>query len=198
MKNNDNAYHNFVKPIVVLVAICFVVTFALAYVYGITAPIIKENTAKAANEARTELLQDAKGAFTMVADEENNADKLYVLEEKKVYATDCYTADNGSGMVVTVKSNSYGGLLTAMIGIDKDGAVTAVKVTAHADTPGVGTKAQEPSHLAQYKGYSEIGSTDIKSDSSIKHVSGASISSGAIHKAVCCALEQFKANGGVN
>lgn len=197
MKNN-NTYHDFIKPIVVLVAICFVVTFALAYVYGITAPIIAENTAKAANEARTELLADAKGAFTMYADEENNADKLAVLEAKKVYATDCYIADNGSGMVVTVKSNSYGGLLTAMVGIDKDGAVTAVKVTAHADTPGVGTKAQEPKHLEQYKGYSEVGSTEIKADPAINHVSGASISSGAVHKAVCCALEQFKANGGVN
>lgn len=197
MKSN-NTYHDFIKPIVVLVAICFVVTFALAYVYGITAPIIAENTAKAANEARTELLTDADGAFTMYADAENNADKLAVLEEKKVFATDCYVADNGSGMVVTVKSNSYGGLLTAMIGIDKNGAVTAVKVTEHADTPGVGTKAQDPKHLAQYKGYDTIGSTEIKADPSINHVSGASISSGAVHKAVCCALEQFKANGGVN
>lgn len=186
MKNNDNAYHNFIKPVVVLVAICFVVTFALAFVYGITKPIIEENTMAAANEARTELLPEAKGEF-----KESDAE-LYVLEAKKVYATDCYVAENGSGMVVTVKSNSYGGLLTAMVGIDKDGAVTSVKVTDHADTPGVGTKAQTPEHLAQYKGYAEIGSTEIKADSSINHVSGASISSGAIHKAVCCAVEQYK------
>ncbi|MBQ0005367.1 MAG: FMN-binding protein [Clostridiales bacterium] len=186
MKNNDNAYHNFVKPVLVLVIICFVVTFALAFVYGITKPIIDENTMKAANEARTELLADAEGKFT-----ESDAE-LVALEPKKVFATDCYVADNGSGMVVTVQSNSYGGLLTAMVGIDKDGAVTAVKITAHADTPGVGTKAQTPEHLGQYKGYSEIGSTDIKADSTINHVSGASISSGAVHKAVCCALEQYK------
>lgn len=196
MKNNET-WNNFAKPIVVLVAICFVVTFALAYVYGITAPIIAKNTAAAADQARTELLAEADG-FTMYADENNNTDKLVVLEEKKVFATDCYVADNGAGMVVTVKSNSYGGLLTAMVGLDADGAVTAVKVTAHADTPGVGTKAQDPSHLDQYKGYAEVGSTEVKADSAINHVSGASISSGAIHKAVCCAVEQFKANGGVN
>ena len=32
----------------------------------------------------------------------------------------------------------------------------------------------------------------------IVEVTGASVSSGAIHKAVYCALEQFKAMGGVN
>lgn len=186
MKNNDNAYHNFIKPVVVLVAICFVVTFALAFVYGITKPIIEENTIAAANEARTELLPEAKGEF-----EDAKADLVEL--ETKVYATDCYVAKNGSGMVVTVKSNSYGGLLTAMVGIDKDGAVTSVKITEHADTPGVGTKAQTPEHLGQYKGYAEVGSTDIKADTTINHVSGASISSGAVHKAVCCALEQYKA-----
>lgn len=191
MKNNNSAYHNFVRPVLVLVVICFVVTFALAYVYGITKPIIEENTAAAANEARTELLAEAEGAFT-----ESDAE-LVQLEPKKVYANDCFVADNGSGMVVTVKSNSYGGLLTVMVGIDKDGAVTSVKVTEHADTPGVGTKAQTPEHLGQYKGYNAVGSTDIKSDSAINHVSGASISSGAIHKAVCCALEQFNKMGGV-
>lgn len=196
MKNKDGAYLNFVKPVLVLVVICFVVTFALAFVYGITKPIIEENTAAAANAARTELLPEAKGEFEVYADADTNSDELFALETK-VYATDCYVATNGSGMVVTVKSNSYGGLLTAMIGIDKDGAVTSVKITEHADTPGVGTKAQTPEHLGQYEGYNEIGNVDIKSDPKIAHVSGASISSGAVHKAVCCALKQFEEMGGV-
>ena len=191
MENKNSAFKEFISPILVLVLICFVVTFALAFTYGITKPIIDENTAKAASEARMELLPDADN-FT-----DSGAD-LFVLEEGKVYAVDAFTADNGTGMVVTVKSNSYGGLLTAMVGIDKDGAITGVKVTEHADTPGVGTKAQDAGHLAQYAGHTELGSDTIKAHADdIVEVTGASVSSGAIHKAVYCALEQYKAMGGV-
>ena len=191
MENKNSAFKEYISPILVLVVICFVVTFALAYVYGITKPIIDENTAKAASEARLELLPDADN-FT-----DSGAD-LVEYEPGKVYAVDAYTADNGAGMVVTVKSNSYGGLLTAMVGIDKDGAITGVKVTEHADTPGVGTKAQAPGHLDQYKGHTELGSDTIKAHADdIVEVTGASVSSGAIHKAVYCALEQYKAMGGV-
>lgn len=190
MENKNSAFKEFISPILVLVIICFAVTFLLAFTYGITKPIIDENTAKAASEARMELLKDADG-FT-----EADAEP-FVLEEGKVYVVDTYTADNGAGMVVTVKTNSYGGLLTAMVGIDKTGAVTGVKVTDHADTPGVGTKAQDPSHLDQYRGLTELLSDQVKMDASVNEVTGASVSSGAIHKAVYCALEQYKAMGGV-
>ena len=190
MENKNSAFKEFISPILVLVVICFVTTFLLAFVYGVTAPIIAENTAKAASEARMTLLPAADN-FT-----DSGAD-LVVYEEGKVYVEDCYVADNGEGMVVTVKSNSYGGMLTAMVGIDKDGVVTGVQVTEHADTPGVGTKAHAAEHLAQYEGLSELTSDDVKSDSSVQHVTGASVSSGAVHKAVYCALEQFKAMGGV-
>ena len=192
METKSNAFKDFISPILVLVIICFVVTFLLAFMYGITKPIIDENTAAAASEARSVLLEDADGKFS-----DAGAD-LVTYEEKKVYATECYTADNGAGMVVTVESNSYGGLLTAMVGINKDGEITGVQITDHSDTPGVGTKAQDPGHLSQYIGKSELGSDTIKAHADdIVEVTGASVSSGAIHKAVYCALEQFKAMGGV-
>ena len=59
MENKNSAFKEFISPILVLVLICFVVTFLLAFTYGITKPIIDENTAKAASEARMELLSDA-------------------------------------------------------------------------------------------------------------------------------------------
>ena len=191
MESKNSAFKEFISPILVLVVICFVVTFLLSFTYGITKPIIDENTAKAASEARIALLPEADNFSDSGAD-------LVEYEPGKVFAEDCYVADNGAGMVVTVKSNSYGGLLTAMVGIDKDGAITGVQVTDHADTPGVGTKAQAADHLAQYVGLTELASDTIKAHAdSVVEVTGASVSSGAIHKAVYCALEQFKAMGGV-
>ena len=191
MENKTSAFKEYISPILVLVVICFVTTFLLAFTYGVTAPIIAENTAKAASEARMELLPEGDSFSDAGAD-------LYVLEEGKVYATEVYKADNGAGMVVTVKTNSYGGTLTAMVGINSNGEITGVKVTDHADTPGVGTKAHAAEHLSQYEGLTELGSDVVKSDPSVQHVTGASVSSGAVHKAVYCALEQYKAMGGVN
>ncbi|MBQ3428142.1 MAG: FMN-binding protein [Mogibacterium sp.] len=191
MENKTSAFKEYISPILVLVVICFVTTFLLAFTYGVTAPIIAENTAKAASEARMELLPEGDSFSDTGAD-------LFTLEEGKVYATEVYKADNGAGMVVTVKTNSYGGTLTAMVGINSNGEITGVKVTDHADTPGVGTKAHAAEHLSQYEGLTELGSDVVKSDPSVQHVTGASVSSGAVHKAVYCALEQYKAMGGVN
>ena len=58
MKKN-NTFNEYVAPILVLVSICLVVTFALAATYGVTKPIIEENSAKAADKARVELLAEA-------------------------------------------------------------------------------------------------------------------------------------------
>lgn len=190
MKNKDNAFTNFGAPILVLVVICFVVTFALALTYGVTNPIIQKNTAAAANTARTQILPAADGHF------KEYKGKLLVLEKNKVFVEEAYSASNGKGCVITTKSNSYGGLLTAMIGIDKDGAITKVKITEASDTPGVGTRAQADSHLGQYKGLDKLGNEQIKQDTTVKYVSGASVSSEAIHKAVWCALQQYKSMGG--
>lgn len=191
MKKNNSAFSNFVSPILVLVLICFVVTFALAMAYGVTKPIIDKNNLKESNKAKSELIPEAHGEF------ENYDGKLVVVQKNKIYATEASKAVNGSGVVVTVSSNSYGGALTAMVGIDNKGRITKVLVMSAQDTPGIGTKAQDPKHLEQYKGLNDLGSETIKdAKSKVKHITGASISSQAIHEAVFCGLKQYKAMGG--
>ncbi|EJU21958.1 MULTISPECIES: FMN-binding protein [Mogibacterium] len=191
MKKNNSAFSNFVSPILVLVLICFVVTFALAMAYGVTKPIIDKNNLKESNKAKSELIPEAHGEF------ENYDGKLVVVQKNKIYATEASKAVNGSGVVVTVSSNSYGGALTAMVGIDNKGKITKVLVMSAQDTPGIGTKAQDPKHLEQYKGLNDLGSETIKdAKSKVKHITGASISSQAIHEAVFCGLKQYKAMGG--
>ena len=101
-------------------------------------------------------------------------------------------------MVVTVKTKSFGGLLTEMIGLDADGNITGVKVTAHGDTPGLGTKAHDPGYLAQYAGLNSYTATSAKADAGVTHVTGATVSSDAVHYGVCAALEQYKLVGGAN
>lgn len=187
----SNTFKEYIQPSVVLVAICLVITFALAYVNSITSPIIAENTAKAADATRTELLPAAT-SFTQYDGE------LVEVVKDKVFVEDCYIAE-GVGMVVTVKTASFGGLLTEMVGIDASGAITGVKVTAHADTKGLGTKAHEGEFVSQYQGKTTLAFADnVKGDPDIKYVSGATISTNGVYQGVCAALKQFEAVGGAN
>ena len=187
----SNTFKEYIQPTLVLVLICLVITFALAYVNSITAPIIAQHTIDNANAARAELLPAATSF-------EEYTGYLVVQTPDKVFATECYIAE-GIGMVVTVKTSSFGGLLTEMIGLDADGNITGVKVTAHADTKGLGTKAHDAAYLEQYIGLNELGNAaNIKDDSAVAHVTGATISSNGVYQGVCCALAQFAQVGGVN
>lgn len=189
MKNNDT-FKKYVAPIIVLVGICLVVTAALAATYGVAHPIIVKNTKEAADKTRQELLKDAD-AFT------EYKGKLLKTDDGKVEIKEVYVADNKSGMVITVETKSFGGPLTEMVGINEKGEITGVKVTAHSDTPGLGTKAQAPEHLKQYDGLTKLDETTCKDDKQVQHISGATISSNAIHYGIYVALQQHEDMGGV-
>lgn len=181
---HDKTFKSYIAPALVLVIICLVVTAALAGTYGVTSPIIEANTKKSADEARALVLP--------------SGDSFTQYEGKLVDGvTECYLADNKTGMAVTATATSYGGLLTAMIGIDQDGKVTGVTVTEHADTPGLGTKAMETDYLAGYQGIDTLDAEEIKSADNVDYIVGASISSDAVYQTVKEALQQFKECGGV-
>lgn len=188
MKNNSSFKEN-VIPALVLVIICLVVTAALAVTYSVASPIIADNEKKTADEARAQVLPEGDG-FTLY---EGN------LEEG---VAECYLADNGTGIAVTSTYSSFGGTLTAMVGVDSDGKVTGVTVTGHADTPGLGTKAMDAGYLADnYTGIDTASAGNIKDDANVDAITGATISSNAIYQCVKQALLQFadiKGNGGLN
>jgi electron transport complex protein RnfG len=182
MKNN--AFKENIAPALVLVIICLVVTAALAGTYSVANPLIEANSQKTADEARAKVLPDG--------------DSFTQYDGKLVEGvTECYMADNKSGMAVTATYKSFGGTLTAMVGVDKDGKVTGVTVTEHSDTPGLGTKAMTDEYLSQYQGIDTAGQPNIKNDAAIDQIVGATISSNAIYQSVTEALQQYKECGGV-
>lgn len=200
-ETKNTNFKEYIYPVIILTAIAFVVTALLAITNHISAPIIVANAEKTANETRKEVLPDGD-SFT-----EATLSKEITSDDGKATVTAVYTADNGAGLVTTVVTTSFGGDLTMMVGIDKDGAITGVKVTDHSDTPGVGTKDQDPDYLAQYVGLTALTSTDVKKETSttqsgsqFQYISGASVSGGAIHEGVYVSLEAFqdlKDNGGI-
>lgn len=171
-------------PSLVLVIICLVVTLALAGTYSVANPIILENQAKAADEARMMVLPEGD-AFTAY----DGALVDGVL--------DCYMADNGAGMAITANYKGFGGAVKVMVGIDADGNITGATVTEHAETPGLGTKAMTPEYLAQYQGVGEVVGGHINNDANIDAISGATITSNAVYCSIEAALNQFNECGGV-
>ncbi len=183
MNNNNNFKEHFV-PSIVLICICLAVTLALAGIHSVTEPIIEANAIASANEARTEVLPEGDG-FS-----EYDGKLLEGVQ-------DCYFADNKAGAAITAGFKGFGGTVSVMVGIDANGAITGVKVTDHAETPGLGTKAADPAYLEQYKGVTETPAANIKDDANIDHISGASITSNAVYNAVSLALKQYQECGGV-
>lgn len=171
-------------PSLVLVLICLIVTLALAGTYSVANPIIVENQAKAADEARLMVLPEGD-AFTAY-----DGDLVTGV-------IDCYIADNGAGIAVTSAYKGFGGDVKVMIGVNAAGEITGVTVTEHAETPGLGTKAMTPEYLAQYLTKTEAAAGHIRDDANVDAISGATITSNAVYCSVGLALQQFQECGGV-
>lgn len=173
-------------PTVVLLIICLIVSGALAFTYQLTAPQIEKINKENADAARLVVLPDADSFTAVEGDLPDGVAEYYV-------------ADNGSGVVVTTEEKSFGGIVTVMVGLDSEGTITGVKVTSHADTPGLGTKAHAADYLEkQYVGKSSTDNADsIKKDSQVSAVTGATVSSNAVYAAVNDAVAAFGEMGGI-
>lgn len=165
------------KPIVVLCAICVVVTAALAATNQATAPVIAAATAEAQRQARMELLPDADN-FTAVTG----------IQVENVSAV--YTADNGAGVVITSTAKGYGGTMTVMTAFTPDGTIRQLKVTDNKETKDIGSNvASSASYWEKYAGLSAEKALVLKTD--VDAYSGATISSKALNAAVNSAIEAY-------
>ncbi len=173
-----------IKPTLVLIIICLVISSSLAGTYAMTKPIIDANAKKIADEARKKVFPES----TSFKPGKSDVDRV----------TEYYVAEGKTGVVVTCLSKSFGGDISVMVGIDKEGKITGVTVTDHKDTPGLGTKAMAEDYLAQYKGKNGFGAAYIKDDKNVDYIVGATISSNAVYQAVSLAEKAFKESGGVD
>jgi len=173
-----------IAPTLVLFLICLVITAALAGTYQVTKPIIDEINIKNANIARGEVLPEGEGAFSKIETELSTG------------IVEVYEADNKAGYVFTAEDKGFGGKITVMVGVDSNGEITGVKVTGHTETPGLGTKAMTAEYLSQYNGEVSVTRTNEPDKTRIDAVTGATVSSNAIFRAVDASLAQYKKIGG--
>lgn len=164
------------KPIVVLCAICIVVTGALAATNSVTAPIIEAATKAAEEAARTELLPDAQGFEAVDLTAEN--------------VSAIYTTTNDVGVVITSSAKGYGGDVVVMTAFNPDGTIKQIKVTEQAETKGIGSNVvANADYWTRYEGLASDHELVLNQD--VDAYTGATISSRAVLSAVNSAIAAY-------
>lgn len=164
------------KPIVVLCAICIVVTGALAATNNVTAPIIEAATQAAEEAARTELLPDAQSFEPVDLTAEN--------------VSAIYKTTNDVGVVITSSAKGYGGDVVVMTAFNPDGTIKQIKVTEQAETKGIGSNvAANADYWTRYEGLASDHELVLNQD--VDAYTGATISSRAVLSAVNSAIAAY-------
>ena len=90
-----------------------------------------------------------------------------------------------------MQPKGFSGVLTMIVGINADGTVAGIKVTAHSETPGLGAKAQaDADWIGQYVGQQADGQLKVAKDGgTINAITGATITSRAVTDGVNTAAQ---------
>lgn len=177
-----------------LLLICAIVTGLLAFVNHVTAPVIAENNQKSFEQTMSEVLPDA-GTFSKLDP------KNFAPSETGVTLDSIYQSKSGGYVASTICSEGYGGDINVMIGIYPDGAISHIKIMNMSETPGLGAKSTDPSFTNQYQHLTypiSVIKNAVPDENQIAAISGATVTSKAVTKAVNAALEavQYIQKGG--
>jgi len=169
-----------------LFGICAVAALILGVTNNITAPVIEERNIQASNEARKIVLPDA--------DEFKKLDDINSDMVVEVY--EGIKGNNVVGYTIKTSSKGYGGAIESMVGISKDGKITGVEIGNHSETPGLGSKATEPTFKNQYldKDVSKpllVIKGSANNENEISAISGATITSNGITNGVNAAMKIY-------
>lgn len=181
------ASKSYVKNAVVvglkLLLICAVIAGVVSFVYTVTLDAYQEN-----------LDREIRQSMAVIFDAGEND----VIKTEKYDGSlssdirDIYTVRiNGEtvGYCVNVIGKGFGGDIDLMVGYQPDKSIRGVSIVSHGETPGVGSKVGNVTHLSQYNGLSGELTISKRGDADITAISGATISSKAVHEAILRASE---------
>ena len=172
-------------PAIKLCVICVVCAFLLGIVSEITKEPIAYQTVLAQQNGMAAVLPECE--YEEIADAPLSGTVTAVNVGSKGGTTE--------GFVVSCTVSSFGGPMEMMVGVDKTGTVTGVRILSHADTPGLGAKATEPAFYEQFNGTS--GTLAVTKDGgSIEAITSATITSRAVTGGVNDAIAWVAENGG--
>lgn len=150
---------------------------ALAGVNAVTAPRIAASAAEKTQQAVSAVLPGG-GSPVAFTDDTGTVSQVY---------------GSDTGYAVEVTPQGFGGAVTMMVGIDKEGKVLDIRIISHAETPGLGAvaagnNAAGQTFRAQFAGLSGIVAVD-KDGGEVIPLTGATITSRAVCAGVNAALD---------
>ena len=168
---------------VILTIVTVVAAGALAYVFNTTKPKIEAEKRLVQEQAlKQSLPKAAKGVIVPV----KQGDKILYY---KGYASPDTT--DLVGYIVLSSAHGYSSTIEVMIGVDTTGVIQGMKILSQSETPGLGAKITEvkygdkwPWFQHQFIGKKGDNLQVDKDGGEIKSVTGATISSRAVTKAV--------------
>lgn len=195
-------FKEIIKPALILCIICVFFTGALAFVNGVTEPIIDENERVAHQESLRNVYADAREFSEGIGAEALKA-KGYNVSERITNIYDALKDGQLIGHVVEVSTRGYGGEIKMLVGISNSMDITGVVLTSHSETPGLGAKGAEPGFRDQFIGpvpekEFSIVKTTPRSDNEIQAISGATVTSRAITNGVADAVALVRSMSGGN
>ncbi len=166
-----------VQLVVVLGLITLVCALLLGVINGVTADKIKQNAIETRNAAMAEIIPDAEfeDLETTVPAPDKSTPAISGVYKATLNGED-------AGYCIQVEPSGFGGTLTLIVGVNADGTIAGAKVTGHAETPGLGAKAQaDPNWITQFAGQPADGSLAVTKDGgTINAITGATITSRAV------------------
>lgn len=186
MADSNNIYKDIIKPVCVLLAICVIIPLALSLTNKVTADKIAELEEKNSRETMANLIEADE--FTEEEFKDGGESFTYYIAVK-----DGETV----GFIFKTAEKGYGGDVSVMTAVNPDGTVKSVAILdVSNETPGLGQNAAKESFYSQYankkSGISLLKNGADTAKNEVNAVTGATITSTAVNKAVNTALEQFE------
>jgi len=188
----------YVKLGLVLLVITAIASGILAFLNGVTEPIIKANKLKAEIAARKDVLPDA---VTFVADsvqveaKVTTPDPLAIKEEVSTGASyfkffqALNEAEETVGYCFTASLYGYSGDVITMVGIGNDMKINKIKVISQTETPGLGANCIMQSFQDRFKALSSSELVVDKDGGNIQSLTGATITTRTIANSIKDGLE---------
>ena len=171
-----------IKPVGVLLAICIIIPLALSVTNKVTAKKIAE----------LENENSKKNMQSLVSADD--------FEKCSDGGIEYYTAIKGgdtAAYIFTESAKGYGGDVSVMTAVKPDGTVAGVAILdVSGETPGLGQNAAKESFYSQYaglkKGVSLLKNGAKAENNEVDAVTGATITSTAVTRAVNAALDDIE------
>ena len=183
IKKNKN---DIIIPVAVLLAICIVIPLALSLTNKITVDRIAELEEKNSAATMESLIKADTFEKSKFKDSETEFEYFVAVRDGET-----------AGYIFKTSEKGYGGAVSVMTAVNPDGTVKSVAILdVSNETPGLGQNAAKESFYSQYSGKkSGISLLKNGADSDkneVNAVTGATITSTAVNKAVNKALQNFK------